>query len=68
MVEDDNNINSINNLNNNLIVDNRKSGSVKLQIVQAQPKTLSHLPPRPPVDIAFNDLTYCVREGRRNSK
>lgn len=47
-------------LNNNV-----KSGAFKLQIVPAQPKTLSHLPSRPAVDLAFHDLTYSVREGRR---
>ncbi|XP_037051384.1 ATP-binding cassette sub-family G member 1 isoform X2 [Bradysia coprophila] len=47
-------------LNNNV-----KSGAFKLQIVPAQPKTLSHLPRRPAVDLAFHDLTYSVREGRR---
>lgn len=52
--------------NNSLIGDNRKSGAVRLQIVPAQPKTLSHLPSRPAVDLAFHDLVYSVREGRRN--
>lgn len=47
----------------------RKSGSpVRVQIVPSQPKTLSHLPTRPAVDLAFQDLTYSVREGRRSSK
>lgn len=54
-------------VNENLI-DDRKSGAIKLQIVPAQPKTLSHLPTRPPVDLAFHDLVYSVREGRRNRK
>lgn len=54
-------------VNDNLI-DDRKSGAIKLQIVPAQPKTLSHLPTRPPVDLAFHDLVYSVREGRRNRK
>lgn len=44
------------------------SASTKIQIVPAQPKTLSHLPERPPVELAFRDLTYKVREGRSNSK
>lgn len=54
--------------NSSLIDDNRKSGAIRLQIVPAQPKTLSHLPTRPPVDLAFHDLVYSVREGRRNRK
>lgn len=54
-------------VNENLI-DDRKSGAVKLQIVPSQPKTLTHLPKRPPVDLAFHDLVYSVREGRRNRK
>lgn len=44
------------------------SGSTKIQIVPAQPKTLSHLPSRPAVELAFRDLAYRVREGRSNSK
>lgn len=54
--------------NSSLLDDNRKSGAIKLQIVPPQPKTLSHLPSRPAVDLAFHDLVYSVREGRRNRK
>jgi len=46
----------------------RKSGSVKVTITPCQPKTLSHLPKRPPVDIAFSDLDYTVSEGNKNSE
>lgn len=54
---------------NNLIVADRQNNScVKVQIVPSQPKTLSHLPNRPAVDLAFNKLTYRVKEGRKNSK
>ncbi|XP_055683541.1 ATP-binding cassette sub-family G member 1 isoform X2 [Lutzomyia longipalpis] len=49
-------------LNNNM-----KSGAVKLQIVPSQPKTLSHLPHRPAVDLAFENLTYRVKEGRKSN-
>lgn len=45
----------------------RKSGSVKVTITPCQPKTLSHLPKRPPVDIAFADLEYTVFEGTKKS-
>lgn len=55
-------------VNSNLLDDNRKSGAIRLQIVPAPLKTLSHLPTRPPVDLAFHDLVYSVREGRRNRK
>ncbi|XP_015598558.1 ATP-binding cassette sub-family G member 1 isoform X2 [Cephus cinctus] len=44
-----------------------KGSTVRLQIVPAQPKTITHLPKRPPVDLAFTDLTYKVREGRKNN-
>lgn len=47
---------------------NAATDQVCVQIVQSQPKTLSHLPTRPPVDLAFHDLKYSVREGRRNRK
>lgn len=50
-----------------LLSGRRKSSSVKVTISPAQPKTLSHLPKRPPVDIAFNDLTYAVTEGRKKN-
>jgi hypothetical protein len=61
---------------NDLSVDDRKnlvggtsgSSSTKIQIVPAQPKTLSHLPSRPAVELAFRDLAYRVKEGRSNSK
>lgn len=51
-----------------LLSGRRKSSSVKVTISPAQPKTLSHLPKRPPVDIAFSDLTYAVTEGRKKSE
>lgn len=44
------------------------SNPVRVQIVPAQPKTLSHLPHRPAVDLAFSNLAYRVKEGRSNSK
>lgn len=49
------------------IVSDRK-GSLKVAIPQVQHKTLTHLPTRPPVDLAFTDLTYRVQEGRKSSK
>ncbi|XP_032666027.1 ATP-binding cassette sub-family G member 1 isoform X2 [Odontomachus brunneus] len=51
---------------NGILLQPRKS-SVRLQIVPAQPKTITRLPKRPPVDMAFSDLTYKVREGRKNN-
>jgi hypothetical protein len=53
---------------NGILLQPRKSSAVRLQIVTAQPKTITHLPKRPPVDLAFTDLTYKVREGRKNSE
>ncbi|XP_011704186.1 PREDICTED: ATP-binding cassette sub-family G member 4 isoform X1 [Wasmannia auropunctata] len=52
---------------NGILLQPRKSSAVRLQIVPAQPKTITHLPKRPPVDLAFTDLTYKVREGRKNN-
>lgn len=52
---------------NEILFEPRKSSAVRLQIIPAQPKTITHLPKRPPVDLAFTDLTYKVREGRRNN-
>lgn len=49
------------------ILSDRK-GSLKVTITPAQHKTLTHLPKRPPVDLAFTDLTYRVHEGKRSSK
>ncbi|CAK1549241.1 unnamed protein product [Leptosia nina] len=42
-------------------------GSMKVTITPAQHKTLTHLPKRPPVDLAFTDLTYKVQEGRKSN-
>lgn len=62
----------LNDLNNddrkNLVGTSGTSTNVRVQIVPAQPKTLSHLPHRPAVDLAFSDLAYRVKEGRSNSK
>ena len=52
----------------NLVGTSDSSGSTKIQIVQAQPKTLSHLPTRPKIELAFKDLAYRVKEGRSNSE
>ncbi|XP_054261106.1 ATP-binding cassette sub-family G member 4 isoform X2 [Macrosteles quadrilineatus] len=49
------------------ILNNNKKGSVKVTITPCQPRTLTHLPKRPPVDIAFSDLTYTVKEGRKKN-
>lgn len=46
----------------------RKGSAFKVTIAPAQPKTLTHLPKRPPVDLAFSELTYKVTEGKKNSK
>ncbi|KAI5710675.1 hypothetical protein M8J75_010631 [Diaphorina citri] len=40
-----------------------RKAAVKVTIQPCQPKSLTHLPKRPPVDIAFSDLTYTVSEG-----
>ncbi|KYN43611.1 ATP-binding cassette sub-family G member 1 [Trachymyrmex septentrionalis] len=52
---------------NGILLQPRKNSAVQLQIVPMQPKTITHLPKRPPVDLAFTDLTYKVREGRKNN-
>ncbi|XP_047508803.1 ATP-binding cassette subfamily G member 4 isoform X2 [Pieris napi] len=48
-----------------LIINNL--GSHKVNIVPTHHKTLTHLPKRPPVDLAFTDLTYNVQEGRKSN-
>ncbi|KAJ2949944.1 hypothetical protein O0L34_g11269 [Tuta absoluta] len=53
-------------MDNKFILNNLGKGSLKVTITPAQPKSLSHLPKRPPVDLAFTDLTYRVQEGRRS--
>jgi hypothetical protein len=58
---------------NDLSINDRKnlvgtSGTTKIQIIQSQPKTLSKLPSRPAVELAFNNLAYRVTEGRSNSE
>ncbi|XP_003246360.1 ATP-binding cassette sub-family G member 4 isoform X2 [Acyrthosiphon pisum] len=54
-------------MNSFVLNNNKKSGAVKVMITPCQPKTLSHLPKRPPVDIAFSDLMYTVTEGTKNT-
>lgn len=52
----------------NLVGASGSSASTKIQIVPVQPKTLSHLPQRPAVELAFKDLVYKVKEGRSDSE
>lgn len=52
----------------NLVGSSGAADVVRVQIVPSQPKTLSHLPNRPAVDLAFNNLTFRVKEGRGKSK
>ncbi|CAK9830396.1 ATP-binding cassette sub-family G member 1 [Anthophora retusa] len=52
---------------NEILLLPRKNSGTRLQIAPAQPKTITHLPKRPPVDLAFTDLTYNVREGSKNN-
>jgi hypothetical protein len=49
------------------LVGDRK-GTVKVTITPCQPKQLTHLPKRQPVDIGFSNLTYTVSEGRKKSE
>nr|CAI5818202.1 unnamed protein product [Callosobruchus analis] len=50
---------------NVVLLNNNKSAEIKLQIVPAQPKKLTHLPERPKVDLAFSNLRYTVRQGKK---
>ncbi|KAK6640444.1 hypothetical protein RUM44_012138 [Polyplax serrata] len=56
-----------NSLGNPLVSPSRK-GTVKVQIQPSQQKSLTHLPHRDPVDIAFTDLQYTVTEGRKKNR
>lgn len=47
-----------------ILLEPRKSSAVKVQITPLQPKTLTHLPKRPKVDLAFSELKYTVRQGK----
>lgn len=47
----------------NLLLQNR-SPEVRIAMVPSQPKKLTHLPKRPPVDLAFSDLNYTVQQGK----
>ncbi|CAK1601325.1 unnamed protein product [Parnassius mnemosyne] len=55
-------------MDNVFILNNVRKGSLKVTITPAQHKTLTHLPKRPPVDLAFTDLTYRVHEGRKSNE
>ncbi|XP_045447597.1 ATP-binding cassette sub-family G member 4 isoform X3 [Melitaea cinxia] len=54
-------------MDSKFLLNNFGKGSLKVTITPAQPKTLTHLPKRPPVDLAFTDLTYKVQEGRKSN-
>ncbi|XP_022814310.1 ATP-binding cassette sub-family G member 4-like isoform X2 [Spodoptera litura] len=54
-------------MDNVYILNNLRKGSLKVTITPAQHRTLTHLPKRPPVDLAFTDLTYKVQEGRKSN-
>jgi len=43
------------------------SRDAKVTVVPCQARGLTHLPKRPPVDIAFSDLTYSVAEGSKKT-
>lgn len=45
-----------------LLLQNRRD--VKVQIQPMQQKTLTHLPQRPKVDLAFSELSYTVSQGK----
>lgn len=50
----------------NILLKNR-SPDYKVQITPPQQKTLTHLPKRPTVDLAFTSLKYTVRQGKGES-
>ncbi|KAK9293492.1 hypothetical protein QLX08_011582 [Tetragonisca angustula] len=52
---------------NEILLQPQKGSGVRLQLVPTQPKTITHLPKRPPVDLAFTNLSYRVREGGKNN-
>ncbi|KAI8422543.1 hypothetical protein MSG28_006347, partial [Choristoneura fumiferana] len=54
-------------LTNIIMINATRKGSLKVTITPPQHKTLTHLPKRPPVDLAFEDLTYKVQEGRKSN-
>ena len=56
--------------NDGLLLDAvNKASIVKINMAPLNgPKSLTHLPKRPPANLAFSDLTYKVSEGRKKSK
>jgi hypothetical protein len=64
MTEIDIKLNDLSNDRKNLV---GTSGSTKIQIIQQSPKTMTKLPERPAVELAFKNLAYRVTEGRSNS-
>ncbi|KAB0799514.1 hypothetical protein PPYR_07394 [Photinus pyralis] len=47
-----------------ILNNNKNPTDVKVQIVPCQPKTLTHLPQRPKVELSFSDLTYTVEQNK----
>ncbi|KAJ3631279.1 hypothetical protein MTP99_012417 [Tenebrio molitor] len=48
----------------NFLLNNNRSSDYKVQIQPLQQKTLTHLPQRPKVDLAFSNLNYTVKQGK----
>ncbi|XP_044255746.1 ATP-binding cassette sub-family G member 4 [Tribolium madens] len=48
----------------NFLLNNNRSSDYKVQITPTQQKTLTHLPQRPKVDLAFSNLKYTVKQGK----
>ncbi|XP_022899791.2 ATP-binding cassette sub-family G member 1 [Onthophagus taurus] len=45
-----------------------RNQEVRVQIAPAQPKKLTHLPQRPKVDLAFDELIYRVKQGKNEKE
>ncbi|KAI4463706.1 abc transporter g family member 28 [Holotrichia oblita] len=47
-----------------ILLQPRNQADVKIDIIPSQPKTLTHLPKRPKVDLSFEDLKYTVHQQK----
>lgn len=52
----------------NILLGKGASNTVRVEIKPVAPKTLSHLPARPAINLGFHNLTYRVKEGRKNNE
>lgn len=50
-----------------ILLQPRNQADTKIDIIPCQPRTLTHLPQRPKVNLSFEDLEYTVNQQKSKS-